>query len=235
MPDPVYWAMIFVKNTATSQHFPLMRYVSLPILLLVLTLLACNRSPEELPKFKKKFQAQIASFEKEKLQTDKKVDDGVSTLNGLQTALDNAKNTDQEFNRVYGKWEAVSKQVKQLTKEYNDLKMDADNLFSAMERQTASINNEKSRGELQAAIESTKGDYQKTLGRTELAIKDLEKLYQEAYDVVKALEVAYALGEISNINEGLANIETRVKDIMSELTQTVVESKDLYDKKIQNI
>ncbi|MEL6628830.1 MAG: hypothetical protein AAFQ92_25140 [Bacteroidota bacterium] len=113
--------------------------------------------------------------------------------------------------------------------------MDADNLFSAMERQTASINNEKSRGELQAAIESTKGDYQKTLGRTELAIKDLEKLYQEAYDVVKALEVAYALGEISNINEGLANIETRVKDIMSELTQTVVESKDLYDKKIQNI
>ncbi|MEO1587686.1 MAG: hypothetical protein AAFS00_10400, partial [Bacteroidota bacterium] len=159
----------------------------------------------------------------------------VSTLNGLQTALDNAKNTDQEFNRVYGKWEAVSKQVKQLTKEYNDLKMDADNLFSAMERQTASINNEKSRGELQAAIESTKGDYQKTLGRTELAIKDLEKLYQEAYDVVKALEVAYALGEISNINEGLANIETRVKDIMSELTQTVVESKDLYDKKIQNI
>ncbi|MEL6625388.1 MAG: hypothetical protein AAFQ92_07685, partial [Bacteroidota bacterium] len=102
-----------------------MRYVSLPILLLVLTLLACNRSPEELPKFKKKFQAQIASFEKEKLQTDKKVDDGVSTLNGLQTALDNAKNTDQEFNRVYGKWEAVSKQVKQLTKEYNDLKMDA--------------------------------------------------------------------------------------------------------------
>ncbi len=235
MPDPVYWAMIFVKNTATSQYFPLMRYALFPILLLVLTLLACNRSPEELPKFKKKFQAQIASFEKEKLQTDKKVDDGVSTLNGLQTALDNAKNTDQEFNRVYGKWEAVSKQVKQLTKEYNDLKMDADNLFSAMERQTASINNEKSRGELQAAIESTKGDYEKTLGRTELAIKDLEKLYQEAYDVVKALEVAYALGEISNINEGLANIETRVKDIMSELTQTVVESKDLYDKKIQNI
>ena len=211
-----------------------MRYTIL-LISLAWVFLACNRSPEEIPKFKKKFRAQIASFEKEKVQTDSKVEEGVKSLNGIQEALENAKKTDQEFNRVYGKWEAVSKQVDQLNKKFEGLKSDADNLFGAMERQTASIQNTKTRTELDKAIKTTKDGYQKNLDRTKLAIDNLNSLYQEAYDVVKGLEVAYALKEISNINTELANIDSRAIEIMAELTSSVNESKLLYDERLENI
>ena len=99
--------------------------------------MACqSKSPEDLPKYKKKFRTQIASFEDQKVKADERVTEGVDMLNGLQGALENAKNVDQEFKRVYTKWERVNKQVEDLNKEYEDLKQDADNLFAAMGRQT---------------------------------------------------------------------------------------------------
>lgn len=191
-----------------------------------------KKSPEELPKYKKKFRTQIASFEKVKTNTDSKVEDGVSLLTGIKDALETAKNVDKEFATVYTKWDKVSKQVDDLEKEYAALKTDAENLFGAMERQTASLRDAKTRGQLEGALRKTRTDYTETLNKTKQSIDDLRKLYDEAQDVIKALEVAVAMGEFQNINESLASIESRVQDIMSQLTETVDESKALYDKKI---
>jgi len=193
------------------------------LLLLMLISAGCYRhSPEKLPKYKRKFRKQIASFENQKEKTDDKVEDGVVDLTQLQQALENAKNVDKEFNRVYGNWNKVDKEVNQLFKEYEDLKADAENLFSAMEEQTASLGDET----------KTREDYLATLSNTEEAIEQLRQLHQEAVDIVKALEVTVALGQIGEISEGLKNIEDRVAVIMEELNTTVIESKDLYDKRI---
>lgn len=205
------------------------------ILLAGISLNACKqRSPEKLPKFKEKFKAQIASFENEKEKADKRVEDGVETLSGLQEALANAKDVDKEFNAVYGKWERVNKQVGDLNKEYEDLKSDAENLFNAMDAQTASLNDEKTKGELQRALKTTRDDYNVTLAKTAKAIEKLRLLHTDAVDIVKALEVAVALGQISQINDGLKTIESKVGDIMTELNATVAESKELYEQRIGN-
>lgn len=202
-------------------------------LLIALVFSACKqRSPEELPKFKKKFRNQIASFESQKLKADKQVDDGITSLNGLQGALENAKNVDQEFNQVYSKWEKVNKQVENLNKEYEGLKQDAENLFTAMEAQTASLRDEKTKAELNKALKASRADYEKTLAKTAQAIGQLRTLHTDAVDIVKALEVAIALGQIAQINDGLKNIESKVADIMASLNETVTESKDLYESRI---
>ncbi len=203
------------------------------LLPLALLITSCYRhSPEKLPKFKRKFRNQIASFENQKEKTDNRVEDGVVDLTQLQQALENAKNVDKEFNRVYGNWNKVDKEVEQLFKEYERLKQDAENLFSAMEEQTASLGDETTRGQLNNALGKTRDDYLATLSKTEKAIDQLRALHTEAVDIVKALEVTIALGQIGEINEGLKSIEDRVAVIMEELNTTVIESKDLYDKRI---
>ncbi len=197
---------------------------------------ACSKkSPEDLPKYKKKFRTQIASFENQKGKANERVEDGVELLNGLQAALENAKDKDAEFAKVYGRWNKVDKQVNNLFKEYEDLKQDAENLFNALDRQTSSLKNESTRGTLQKALTTSRVDYEKTLARTEEAINNLRTLHDEAVDVVSALEVAYGIGQISEINDGLVSIENRVNVIMEELTSSINESKALYETKIGNL
>ncbi len=211
-----------------------MRYLPfLSLLLAGLLLFSCQtKSPEKLPKFKDQFRTQIAQFESQKEKTDKKVEDGIVGITGLKEALDNAQNVDKEFERVYTKWKRVNNQVENLNKEYEQLKENANNLFDAMERQTESLNDVKTKSELGNAIRTSKQDYMKTLMKTERAIGQLHNLHDEAIDIVKALEVAIALGQIAEINNGLKSIEDRVDGIMAELNSTIIESKDLYEKRI---
>ncbi|MCB0515256.1 MAG: DUF2959 family protein [Chitinophagales bacterium] len=195
---------------------------------------ACRyKGPEDLPKYKKRFKAQIEGFEKQKNQTDEKVEESVSRLSTIQEALESAKNVDKEFKQVYSDWDKVNKEVEDLNKEYENLKSDAENLFTAMKKQTEGLRDAKTRQELTTAITKTQSEYEITLGKTERAINSLRTLHEEALDIVKALEVAIALGQIAQINTGLENIESRVSVIMSELNNTIVESKDLYNKRIQ--
>lgn len=207
-------------------------YLLFSILLIFLIISACNRSPEELPKYKKAFRAQISSFENQKDKANKKVEDGVIKLTGLKTAIDSARNVDKEFNRVYGDWEAVNRQVEALNRDYEGLKADADNLFGAMEAQTAGLNDAATKKQLNDAIKVSRGDYEKTLAKTAEAINRMRGLHTDAVDIIKALEVAVALGQVAQINEGLQGIESKVDGIMADLNSTIADSKALYDNKI---
>jgi predicted nucleic acid-binding Zn-ribbon protein len=202
------------------------------LLLSLLLLSACHRSPEELPKYKKKFRTQIASFESQKERANKKVENGVNELSGLREAIQNAKNVDQEFNQVYGKWEQVNRQVEALNKDYERLKEDAENLFTAMQSQTAGLRDEATKKQLDDAIADSRADYEATLSKTAQAIERLRSLHTDAVDIIKALEVAVALGQIAEINEGLQNIESKVDGIMADLNSTISESKALYENRI---
>jgi len=119
-----------------------------------------------------------------------------------------------------------------LNKEYNKLKEDADNLFNAMQNQTESLKDATTKGELMGAINKTRNSYDKTLLNTQKAVESLNGLHGEALEIIKALEVAVAVGEIANINTGLRNIESRVDKIMNELNVTIAESKELYETRI---
>ena len=110
--------------------------------------------------------------------------------------------------------------------------MDAENLFAAMSRQTESLGDAVTRQELSSAIQTARKDYEKTLSKTSEAIEALRSLHTEAYDAVKSLEVAIALGQISEINAGLTSIEGRVAGIMDDLNTTIVDSKALYETRM---
>ncbi|TDT47173.1 hypothetical protein CLV90_1245 [Maribacter spongiicola] len=207
------------------------------VALIALTLTSCwkDKSPEDLIRLKDKFKSQVNSFENKKETANKNVNKGLESLNALKSALEDTKNEDKEFAKVYGDWEKVDRRVQNLNKEYEDLKEKAANLFTAMETQTNSLSDEKSKKTLLGAIEKARTRYNGTLANTSQAIDKLRLLHGDAVEVVKALEVAAALNSFDNINDQMKSIEGRVDGIMQELNVAVVESKKLYEKKITEL
>lgn len=207
------------------------------LLLLFLGTTSCwkNKSPEDLPRLKEAFKKQVETFEKDKGSTNENVTKSLASLSGLKGALEQAKNEDKEFAKVYGNWEKVNKKVEDLNKEYEDLKRRAEGLFTAMEEQTNSLSDTKSKADLTKAISAARVKYNGTLTNTAKAIEKLRLLHKDAVDVVKALEVAVALNSFDNINAQLESIEGRVDGIMQELNVAVEESKKLYDQRIDEL
>ncbi|PHN94165.1 hypothetical protein CSC80_02080 [Maribacter sp. 6B07] len=210
---------------------------TLVIAFVAISLISCwkDKSPEDLIRLKDKFKSQVNAFENKKETANKNVNKGLESLNALKSALEDTKNEDKEFAKVYGDWEKVDRRVKNLTKEYEDLKEKASNLFTAMETQTNSLSDETSKKTLLGAIEKARTKYNGTLANTSKAIDKLRLLHGDAVEVVKALEVAAALYSFDNINDQMKSIEGRVDGIMSELNVAVVESKKLYEKKITEL
>ncbi len=210
---------------------------SLTLLFLSILLVSCwkNKSPEDLIRLKDQFKSQVSTFEKRKETANNKVSKGLESLSALKSALEDTKNEDKEFARVYGDWEKVNRRVENLNKEYEDLKTKASNLFDAMETQTNSLSDETSKKTLLGAIEKARTKYNGTLANTSKAIDKLRLLHGDAVEVVKALEVAAALNSFDNINDQMKSIEGRVDGIMQELNVAVVESKKLYEKKITEL
>lgn len=207
------------------------------LILVTFTLTSCwkNKSPEDLIRLKEKFKSQVSTFENKKENANKIVNSGLKSLNALKSALEDTKNEDKEFAKVYGDWEKVNNRVEKLNKEYEDLKTKASNLFTAMDTQTNSLSDEKSKKTLLKAIEKARTKYNGTLANTSKAINKLRLLHGDAVEVVKALEVAAALNSFDNINGQMESIESRVDGIMQELNVAVVESKKLYEKKITEL
>ncbi|XMO87980.1 hypothetical protein AAFN75_06725 [Algibacter sp. AS12] len=210
---------------------------SLALLLVLFVMSSCwkDKSPEDLIRLKDKFKSQVSTFESKKEVANKNVTKGLTSLGALKAALEDAKNEDREFAKVYGDWEKVNKRVNNLNKEYEDLKTKAANLFTAMETQTNSLSDQKSRTTLLKAINKAKSKYNGTLANTADAIGKLRLLHNDAVEVVKALEVAAALNSFDSINGQMKSIEDRVDGIMQELNVAVVESKKLYEKKITEL
>ena len=213
-----------------------MKKVSL-LAFMALFFISCwkDKSPEDLIRLKEQFKSQVKSFEKRKENANKNVNKGLETLNALKSALEDTKNEDKEFAKVYGDWERVNKRVENLNKEYEDLKEKAANLFTAMETQTNSLSDETAKKTLSKAINKARTKYNGTLANTSKAIDKLKLLHSDAVEVVKALEVAAALNSFDNINDQMKSIEGRVDGIMKELNVAVVESKKLYEKKITEL
>lgn len=194
-----------------------------------------NRSPEDLIRLKDSFKSQVSKFESRKEVANKRVAKGLESLGALKQALEETRNEDKEFARVYGDWERVDRKVNNLVDEYESLKEKASKLFLAMEKQTASLKDQTSKSTLNSAISKAKTKYNATLKNTSIAIDKLKLLHGDAVEVIKALEVAAALNSFDNINDQMKSIENRVEGIMKELNIAVVESKNLYQKKITEL
>ncbi len=211
------------------------KFVLLSMIFLLMTSCWKDKSPEDLIRLKDKFKSSVSAFERKKETANTNVNKGLETLNALKRALEDTKNEDKEFAKVYGDWEKVNKRVENLNKEYEDLKAHAANLFNAMETQTNSLSDDASKKTLNSAIQRARTKYNATLANTAAAIDKLRLLHGDAVEVVKALEVAAALNSFDNINDQMERIEGRVDGIMKELNVAVVESKKLYEKKITEL
>ena len=224
-----------LSSSFEKQKIMIKKLMVISLVAIVFTSCWKNKSPEDLIRLKENFREQVATFEKRKEKANTNVTKGLTSLGALKQALEETKNEDKEFVKVYGAWEKVNKRVENLNKEYEDLKTKASNLFAAMEKQTNSLSDQKSKNTLLSAISKAKTKYNGTLANTSKAIDKLRILHGDAVEVVKALEVAAALNSFDNINGQMKSIEDRVDGIMAELNVAVVESKKLYEKKITEL
>lgn len=158
----------------------------------------------------------------------------LETLNPLQTDLEDTKNEEKEFAKVYGDWEKVNKRAENLNKEYEYLKSHASNLLIAMEIQTNSLSDETSNKTLLGAIEKARTKHNGTLTNTSKVIDKLCLLHGDAVEVVKVLEVAAALNSFDNINDQMKSVEGRVEGIMKELNVPVLESKSYMRRRLRS-
>lgn len=196
---------------------------TLLVALIALMLPSCwkDYSPENLIRLKDKFISQVNAFENKKETANKNVNKGLESINALKSALEDTKNEDKKFAKVYGDREKVDGRVQNLNKEYDDQKEKASNLFATMEKQTNSLSDENSKKTLLSAIEKVRTKYNGTLANTSKAIDKLKLLHGDAVQVVKALEVAAALNSFDNINDQMKSIEGRVDGIRQELNLAV--------------
>ena len=188
-------------------------------LLIALMLPSCwkDYSPENLIRLKDKFKSQVNAFENKEETANKNVNKDLESINALESALEDTKNEDKKFAKVYGDREKVDGWVQNLNKEYDDQKEKASNLFATMEKQTNSLSDEISKKTLLSAIEKVRTKYNGTLANTSKAIDKLKLLHGDAVEVVKALEVAAALNSFDSINDQMKSIEGRLDGIRQEL------------------
>ena len=67
------------------------------------------------------------------------------------------------------------------------------------------------------------------LETTEKAVDKMNKLHQEAMDIIKALDAAVTLGVVDNeIKQGMAAIREQIQVVMKDLNTSIEESTKLY-------
>tara|TARA_R110002051_G_C8720893_1_gene496688 strand:- start:981 stop:1337 length:357 start_codon:yes stop_codon:yes gene_type:complete len=112
---------IFAKPL-TKDIISCLRTLFVAVIALSLTSCWKDKSPEDLIRLKDKFKSQVNAFEDKKEIANKNINKDLESLNALKSTLEDTKNEDKEFAKVYGDWEKVDRREQNLNKEYDDLK-----------------------------------------------------------------------------------------------------------------
>ena len=194
-----------------------------------------NQNKNNLPKYVDKFRSQIVKFEEEKKDADEVAKEGLEVLTSLEQAVTEKRNVSKTLDQAYKKWGKVDGQVKDVRKAYKKLGKRATALLNAAAKKIKSIGNEKIKKQLIAKHKETTSNYLAVLEKTEGAITKMNKLHQEAMDIIKALDAAVTLGVVDNeIKEGMSAIRDQIKVVMTDLNTSIEESTKLYKQYMGN-
>lgn len=170
----------------------------------------------------------IDDFQTESQSLEKVLENGKSALLDFKSAIQEARDKDAEFNKVYSNWESVEKKVIHLRARFKQLVGGAESFYAAVEERAASIQDEKLRTESLAFIQKSQLAYAEQLKKTQAAIAQVDGMKVKVDDTMKALEIRFAVDVIDQrLGEMFAEIDAMIESVLSALKELEIESKEV--------
>lgn len=170
----------------------------------------------------------IDDFQTESQSLEKVLENGKSALLDFKSAIQEARDKDAEFNKVYANWESVEKKVIHLRARFKQLVGGAESFYAAVGERAASIQDEKLRTESLAFIQKSQLAYAEQLKKTQVAIAQVDGMKVKVDDTMKALEIRFAVDVIDQrLGEMFAEIDAMIESVLSALKELEVESKEV--------
>lgn len=170
----------------------------------------------------------IDDFQTESQSLEKVLETGKSALLDFKSAIQEARDKDAEFNKVYANWESVEKKVIHLRARFKQLVGGAESFYAAVGERAASIQDEKLRTESLAFIQKSQLAYAEQLKKTQVAIAQVDGMKVKVDDTMKALEIRFAVDVIDQrLGEMFAEIDAMIESVLAALKELEIESKEV--------
>jgi len=170
----------------------------------------------------------IGEFEKESNELETVLESGKSSLIDFKSAIQEARNKDAEFNKVYTNWESVENKVIRMRARFKQLVDGADTFYTVVGERAESIQDEKLRVESLAFIQKSQLAYAEQLKKTQQAIAQVDAMKVKVDDTMKALEIRFAVDVIDKrLGEMFEEIDSMIETVIASLKELEIESKQV--------
>ena len=195
---------------------------------IVATQSAADQAVTRLREQKSAFAGIIGNFETESSELETVLEDGKESLLNFKTAIQEARDKDAEFNKVYTSWDSVAAKTVRLQARFHQLVQGADDFYKVVRERAGSISDERLRNESLAFIQKSELAYAEQLKKTKEAIAQVDGMKTKVDDTMKALEIRFAVDVIDQrLGEMFAEIDGMIESVLSALKELEEESKQV--------
>jgi hypothetical protein len=177
---------------------------------------------------KSAFAGIIGDFETESGELETVLEKGKDSLLGFKSTIQEARDKDAEFNKVYTNWDSVEQKTVRLRARFHQLVTGAEDFYKVVRERGDSINDEKLRTESLAFIQKSELAYAAQLEKTKAAIAQVNEMKVKVDDTMKALEIRFAVDVIDQrLGEMFAEIDSMIESALKALKELEAESKEV--------
>jgi len=189
---------------------------------------AADTAVTRLREQKSAFAGIIGNFEQESGALESVLETGKESLLSFKSAIQEARDKDAEFNKVYTHWDAVEQKTIHLQARFRQLVQGAEDFYKIVRERANSISDEKLRSESIAFIQKSELAYAAQLEKTKGAIAQVDGMKVKVDDTMKALEIRFAVDVIDQrLGEMFAEIDSMIESVLAALKELEAESKEV--------
>jgi len=202
------------------------------IAITILIFSCSNNEFGDLSKYREEMNDILDEFIEQKEDTNKKMLAGFNSLNDLSKIKKGKE--DSQLEEIFDHWKGVKSELIELSNDFEELNSKTIAFYNALEKQAKSIKNRENREKLLLYIENDRKEYKTQMNISLTSIKELEKLKDEAIDIIKGIEIAFSLEKSKKIIENITIFNLWLKKEMNILEQFIANSKKILKQKISS-
>lgn len=162
------------------------------------------------------------------------LDGGKESLLSFKEAVQESRDRDSEFNKVYSSWQEVERQSEQLHARFRELVAGAEQFYAVVRERAESIRDDALRGESLAFINKSEQAYAEQLKRTQVAIRQVDAMKVRVDDVMLALEIRFAVEVVDQrLGEIFFEIDSMIESVLGALRALEEESQSVLRQLVQ--
>lgn len=170
----------------------------------------------------------ISDFGSDSNALEVELESGKEALLGFKSTIQEARDKDAEFNKVYTSWDSVENKTTLLNNRFRQLVTGANDFYTVVRERANSIQDEKLRSESISFIQKSELAYAAQLKKTKTAIAQVNDMKVKVDDTMKALEIRFAVDVIDQrLGEMFAEIDSMIESVLSALKELELESKEV--------